>query len=306
MIDTINHRIPTLKATLGVDNAPGFKAVVYPSIRAATPSFPPFSQTATDQYIFAGFAQPEYRLFVQGRMNSSTFTHELAHLFTHEAVSSALAVGLPSWLGEGLARFLESGSSDRSNERLRSSVHPDELLSLRNMQTIPGQRSDVFIFYPQAGAFVGYLIEEYGHDMMASYLAAINSGQTLLGGFETVFGRSLYDVENDWRKLFGAAPLAVASATSEPDSSAENSATSTTVPLIDYDTVASQSSQPAKTATSTPPITVSPETLPPANDASIAEKTDPSLLVAGIVIGMSIIIGLWLFTSRRILPKPKA
>jgi hypothetical protein len=174
------------------------------------------------------------------------------------------------------------------------------------MQTIPGQRSDVFIFYPQAGAFVGYLIEEYGHDMMASYLAAINSGQTLLGGFETVFGRSLYDVENDWRKLFGAAPLAVASATSEPDSSAENSATSTTVPLIDYDTVASQSSQPAKTATSTPPITVSPETLPHANDASIAEKTDPSLLVAGIVIGMSIIIGLWLFTSRRILPKPKA
>jgi hypothetical protein len=106
LVETIDNRIPTLQATLGVTETPDFKAIVFPSIQAATPSFPPVSQTATDQYLFAGFAQTEYRLFVQGQMNSTTFTHELAHLYTHEAVSDALAGGLPSWLNDGLAIFL--------------------------------------------------------------------------------------------------------------------------------------------------------------------------------------------------------
>ncbi|MEE8047156.1 MAG: hypothetical protein V3T49_09960, partial [Dehalococcoidia bacterium] len=146
LADTVDFRIPTLQATLGVTETPEFKAIVFPSIKDATPSFPPVSQTATDSFLFAGFAQPEYRLFVQGQVNSTTFTHELAHLYTHEAISSALQGGLPSWLGEGLARFLETGSSESSNARLRSSVRPDELLPLRNMISIPGKRSDVFIF----------------------------------------------------------------------------------------------------------------------------------------------------------------
>ncbi|MDA1280235.1 MAG: hypothetical protein O3B95_09405, partial [Chloroflexi bacterium] len=151
LVAQTNSRIGTLKSVLGVGETPDFKAVVFPSVREATPSFPPVSQTATDQFVFAGFAQPQYRLFVQGEMNPTTFIHELAHLYTHEAVSSSLLGGLPAWLNEGLARFLETGSTNSSNARLRSSVRPDELLSLRNMGTVPGQRSDVFIFYPQAG-----------------------------------------------------------------------------------------------------------------------------------------------------------
>jgi hypothetical protein len=111
LVEITNSRIPSLKKVLGVDSTPDFKAVVFPSIKAATPSFPPVSQTATDQFLFAGFAQPQYRLFVQGQMNPTTFIHELAHLYTHEAVQSPLTGDLPSWLNEGLARFLETGST---------------------------------------------------------------------------------------------------------------------------------------------------------------------------------------------------
>ena len=338
LINRVNARIPGIKNVLGAGDTPDFpifKAVVFPSVKDATPSFPPVSQTATDQLLFAGFAQPQYRLFVQGQMNSSTFVHELTHLYTHEVVSSPLQTGIPSWLNEGLARFLETGSSSGSNTRLRSRARPDEFLSLRNMRSVPGQRSDVLIFYPQAGAFVGYLVEEYGAESMAAFLAVINGGQQLLPGFKGVYGRSLYDVENDWRARFDAGPLAIPSATPDPPRTASGSPQGTSVPLVDYSasakvatvlaplpTAAPQTSNVVSgTADSSPPpgkLLLDPDPGPDPgpdpnsgldldldsgpgpdlnSDPDLDPDPDPTIFV--LVAVLSIVAGVWLFTYRR-------
>jgi len=305
LVVTIDHRIPTLQTTIGVSDTPDFKAIVFPSIKDATPSFPPVSQTATDQFLFAGFAQPQYRLFVQGQMNSTTFTHELAHLYLHEAMSSSLASSMPSWLNEGLARFLESGSSEQSNERLRASVRPDELLSLKHMGTIPGKRSDVLIFYPQAGAFVGYLVEEFSHATMAEFLAAMNGGQPLTTAFEEIYGKSLYKVKNDWRDMFNADPLALPSATAEPADTTDSAVRSTPVPLLAYGSGVPITRKPEPETQPESLPTVTPQTAPKSGESADVQDSGPDPLVAGIVIGMSLIIGIWLFTSRRKMPKRK-
>jgi len=313
LVETIDHRIPTLQATLGVTETPDFKAIVFPSVQAATPSFPPVSQTATDQYLFAGFAQPEYRLFVQGQMNSTTFTHELAHLYTHEAVSDAFVGALPAWLNEGLARFLESGSSQNSNKRLLSQVRPNELLALSHMASIPGKSRDVFIFYPQAGAIVGYIVEEFGHEKMANYLAAVNNGGTINGSFKEVYGKSIYEVENDWRAEFDAAPLPINEETPEATDSTSD-LDRTGVPLVGFEPVKTGpetgsdagSGQPAQTAAANPFPTVTPELPLPGFPGFVEEKPAPNWFVAGIAIALSVIIGVWLFLSRRKMPKQKS
>jgi hypothetical protein len=299
LTEAIDFRIPMLQATLGMTETPDFKAVVFPSIKAATPSFPPVSQTATDEFLFAGFAQPQYRLFVQGQLNSTTFTHELAHLYTHEAVASAFQGGIPSWLGEGLARFLETGSSESSNARLISSVRPDELLPLRNMISIPGKRSDVFIFYPQAGAFVGYLIEEFGHDSMADLLALINDGESLQSGFELTFGKSLYKVENDWRATFNAAALVVPTATVQSSGSTADSVVGTQIPLVDFEPLLDEVFAPSSTVSPASLPTVIPKIPPVQSDIAVPADDDPNYMAAAIVIVLSIAVGVWLFTSRR-------
>ncbi|MBN4064577.1 hypothetical protein JYU04_02455 [Dehalococcoides mccartyi] len=305
LVATVDHRIPTLEATLGVTDPPDFKAIVFPSIKAATPSFPPVSQTATDQFLFAGFAQPQYRLFVQGQMNSTTFTHELAHLYTHEATSASFLAGVPSWLGEGLSRFLETGSSERSNERLRESVRPDELLSLKHMQTVPGQRSDVFIFYPQAGAFVGYLVEEYSHETMADFLAMLNKGRSIQDAFELIYDKTLYEVENDWRALFKADALPIPSATVESGDAGEI-IVDTQVPLIDYESLNTGAPHPTSTVAPASLPTVTPRNLPEFPSSLSDGQPTPNWTVAGLIIGLSVITGIWLFTSRRRMPKRKS
>jgi len=308
LIATVDYRIPSLKATLGVTDPPNFKAIIFPSIQAATPSFSPVSQTATEQYLFAGFAHPEYRLFVQGQMSSTTFTHELAHLYSHEATSSSFT-GIPSWLGEGLSRFLESGSSESSNHLLRSSVRPDELLSLNHMQTIPGQRSDVLIFYPQAGAFVGYLIEKYSHATMADFLAQLNRGRSVQDAFELIYDKPIYEAENDWRTLFNADPLPAPVATAVPVEISGERVPNMPVPLVDYEAAAAAYTgrHPDSTSTISPSAfpKVTPENLQIFSPDDIEEKNDSDWLAAGLIIGLSLVTGVWLFTSRRTMPKRK-
>ena len=298
LITQVNARIPTIKKVVGVNSTPEFKAVVFPSVQEATPSFPPISQTATDQLFFAGFAQPQYRLFVQGQMNTLTFIHELTHLYVHEAVSSSLTARIPSWLDEGLAVFLETGKSEPSSERLRSSVRPDELLPLRNMNTIPGRRDDVFIFYPQAGAFVGYLVEEYGADTMARYLAGINNGQSAAENFNEIYGRSIYEIENNWRSNFNATPITIPPPTPEPNKTTKHSIQSTPVPLVNYKV----SSEKTSEATSyipkvTPTIpTVKNDDKNSTND--IATRSSSRQLVPAITVALTIIMALGFFTFR--------
>ena len=293
LVTQVNARIPTIKKVVGVNNTPEFKAVVFPSVQEATPSFPPISKTATDQLFFAGFAQPQYRLFVQGQMNTLTFIHELTHLYVHEAVSSSLTARMPSWLDEGLAVFLETGKSEPSNQRLRSSVRPDELLLLRNMNTIPGRREDVFIFYPQAGAFVGYLVEKYGADTMARYLAGINNGESAIENFKEIYGSSIYEIENDWRSTFNATPITIPSPTSEPSRTTKHSMQSTPVPLVDYKV------NTEKTSGATPytPKVSSTTTVKNSTD-DMATRSSSRQLVPTITIGLTIIMALGFFAFR--------
>ena len=293
LITQVNARIPTIKKVVGVNNTPEFKAIVFPSVQEATPSFPPISKTATDQLFFAGFAQPQYRLFVQGQMNTLTFIHELTHLYVHEAVSSSLTARMPSWLDEGLAVFLETGKSEPSNQRLRSSVRPDELLLLRNMNTIPGRREDVFIFYPQAGAFVGYLVEKYGAETMARYLAGINNGESAIENFKEIYGSSIYEIENDWRSTFNATPITIPSPTSEPSRTTKHSMQSTPVPLVDYKV------NTEKTSGATPytPKVSSTTTVKNSTD-DMATRSSSRQLVPTITIGLTIIMALGFFAFR--------
>ena len=290
LVTQVNARIPTIKKVVGVNNTPEFKAIVFPSVQEATPSFPPISKTATDQLFFAGFAQPQYRLFVQGQMNTLTFIHELTHLYVHEAVSSSLTARMPSWLDEGLAVFLETGKSEPSNQRLRSSVRPDELLLLRNMNTIPGRREDVFIFYPQAGAFVGYLVEKYGADTMARYLAGINNGESSIENFKEIYGSSIYEIENDWRSTFNATPITIPSPTSEPSRTTKHSMQSTPVPLVDYKV----NTEKTSVATSYTPKVSSTTTVKNSTD-DMATRSSSRQLVPTITIGLTIIMAFGLF-----------
>ena len=209
--DLVDHAVavlPSITATIGVDEPPTIKAVLFDSVRQATPYFPPVSKTATDRQFFAGFAMSEYGLFVMASPSRGIFVHEMTHLVVAESEKSPLGRDAPSWLNEGLAVYFQNEGDVRSLERrLAGPARQGNLLPIKNMNRVPGRRDEINVFYPQSGHFVAYLINSYGHERVGALLENLDSGQEIADAFQSAYGESLYDVENVWRSKMGAGPL---------------------------------------------------------------------------------------------------
>jgi hypothetical protein len=230
MADRVDSSWQQIAAALGL--APGsverFRAIIYPNVDAATSAFPPTSAAATDGEYFGGFAMDRYGLFILGGPSPGTVIHELTHLLVGSKVNSLLSPGVPSWLNEGLAQYFEAGNSEYYTSQLGRAARNDDLLVLRNRNSVPSQRADISIFYLEVGSFVGQLIEQRGDDRMAETLRLINEGDDAADAIEAAYGVPLWQLENEWRVRLGASELpAPATPTPSPDSSPTTSPTST-------------------------------------------------------------------------------
>ena len=197
----VAERLDEIKALLGLEASKRQKAVIFNSSREARRSFPTISGRATQDQLYAGFAYGDYDLFVLIGLSRSGMVHEMTHLLIDEAIGSPFAV-IPSWLNEGLAMHFEPGSRGRDSTLLRA-AQQDELLSLRNMGSVPGRPGDVRLFYAQARSIVDYLMDAYEQDRMAAMLRAINDGVRIEQAVEAAYGMSLDDLDREWRGQLG-------------------------------------------------------------------------------------------------------
>jgi hypothetical protein len=207
LLEQVAGRILRIVSTVGGDPAGGnYRAILFNSNSEARKAFPFISQAASDGHVFAGFAYEQYGLFVLDHAGVQGVTHELTHLLFGRATNAPTAKR-PAWLNEGLAVYFETGSRASSGSRLRGFVRDGRLLSLRSMNSIPGRPEQIDVFYPQAGNFVGYLIERHGEERMRRLVAAFRGGALPLIAVQTAYGVSLDELEAQWRRDVGAAPL---------------------------------------------------------------------------------------------------
>ena len=249
-------RLPDMTDTVGITNPPTIKAVLFNSVSEASPYFPRVSQTATDRQFFAGFAMPEYGLFIIAAPSREIFVHEMTHLVIAEALQSPVGHGAPSWLDEGLAVYFQNdGDTSPLRAHVSRAARRGQLIPIRNMNRMPGQRDDVSLFYPQSAHVVAYLIDEYGRQRIARLLAALDSGLEITKAFQSAYGKPLHQVENEWRASAGAQPLP----TPAPTADRKPGPLPTQLPLLP---------PPVDTAPGTPTEYAAPPLLPPPVDTA--------------------------------------
>jgi hypothetical protein len=138
-------------------------------------------------------------------------------------------------LNEGLAQYFEAGSASYYSRQLGAAARSGDLLTLRTRKAVPSKADEISLFYVEAGSFVGELIELEGPERMAETLRLINDGSTAAEAMETVYGRPLWQIENEWRERLGASalpapvdtsatPPAQANATAKPQATATSTA----------------------------------------------------------------------------------
>lgn len=133
--------------------------------------------------------------------------HECVHLYS-------ILVGRPSdFFNEGIAVALQTDpynndyeAREKSGERVHDLVKRYKdggvLIPIDNILDSSGFRSgDFTIAYPEAGSFVGYLIDTYGIEQLKNFFASssyYDSVAEIKTKFQSIYGISINDVEQDW------------------------------------------------------------------------------------------------------------
>ena len=158
-------------------------------------------------------------LVLSGNRDIGTLTHELTHILVGRAAGGSNPL-VPLWLNEGLAEF---GNLDKGLSYvyfLDWAVDTNRLIPFTRLQSFPGDPNLVIVSYGQSRNFVEYLIETYGADMIAETLSSIGEGRSGDIAIRNVYGKTLQQLDNEWRSHIGADPFVQPTPTPTPEAEA--------------------------------------------------------------------------------------
>ncbi len=146
--------------------------------------------------------------------------HEITHVVTSEAGDGAFT-SIPSWLDEGLATYAQSNKGTRA-AAVEFAIRTDDTMRLRNMASPTNRAELIELFYGQSWYVVQYLIDTYGEQSMADFLATIKAGNTTDAALGEVYGLDQDSLYNEWRVSVGLAeieyaPVVEATSVAAPD-----------------------------------------------------------------------------------------
>lgn len=155
-------------------------------------------------------------LVLSGNRDIGTLTHELTHILVGRAAGGTSAL-VPLWLNEGLAEYgnLDPGLS--YDYFLEWAVDTDRLAPFTRLRSFPGDPDLVLVSYGQSKSMVNYMIEEYGGDKIAEVLAIISDGMNADIAVRDVYGKTIQELDNEWRSVIGADEYVPPTATATPD-----------------------------------------------------------------------------------------
>ena len=126
--------------------------------------------------------------------------HEVIHVLLNHSLGPTIAL-----LGEGIAVYL-SGSWQRKKVHAvaRDLLAKNELIPIESIVDTHRFRAQPdAVTYPEAGSFVGYLVERYGIENLKKiypYPSSRTTAQQFAGRLENVYKKNLRELEREWHR----------------------------------------------------------------------------------------------------------
>lgn len=212
----------------------------------------PRSATISRELVTEGqaFGDENTVLVLAGRSDIGTATHEITHILVDRATNGAALV--PFWLNEGLAEFGNLDQTISYTRFLEWGIGTGRLPSFSALTRPPGDPNLTLVGYGSGRSAVDFMITEFGEAKMAELLSALGTGLPIQGAVQLVYGMSLDELENGWRRSIGA-DLFVAPSPTPTSSVPTATATPSGLGLLTLDEIAA-----AGQVTPTPESTSSP------------------------------------------------
>lgn len=134
--------------------------------------------------------------------------HELAHVMLYQKLGEDYN-NLPHWLTEGLASTVELFPNPDYPLLLEKAYEQDLLLQLPALcNSFPTDANNFLLAYAESASFTWYLQGEYGNSGLESLVNAYADGLDCNSGTDSVFDKTLSELERSWRQVtFNENPL---------------------------------------------------------------------------------------------------
>jgi hypothetical protein len=167
----------------------------------------------------AGHASPEQNTAVvtippgpaQSYEIQRQIPHEVAHITLYQWLGADY-YNLPQWLREGLSSMTELFPNPDYALLLNNAYETETLQPMASLcESFPMEASGFLLAYAQATDFSWFLFENYGRSGLDALVAAYADGLSCDQGTQEAFGKSLNELERDWRRqTFGENTLLAA------------------------------------------------------------------------------------------------
>jgi hypothetical protein len=156
-----------------------------------------------------GRAYPEFGIVLIGvppselAFGKRAVPHEFSHLIVHRATRNPYS-GLPRWLDEGIAMWVEGDLEREYRNALDRAVRTNTLLSLKTLSSnFPADSNQATLAYAQSYSVVAYIREQFGAQKLAELLKVFKEGSTDDGALQKVLSLSTEDLDARWRASLG-------------------------------------------------------------------------------------------------------
>ncbi|GIW06715.1 MAG: hypothetical protein KatS3mg060_1520 [Dehalococcoidia bacterium] len=282
--------VNALRDQAGVQLSEPLTIVAYATTADLDSAYPPRSQSSRGTRAGVSVSGFNVVLITTDGDAVGTTAHEVTHAVVEDTIGPAASGGFPMWLNEGLATYFQPSQGSEWSQYLQQAIRVDRVMPLRFLKAYPGREEEWLLVYAEGVSMVKYLLTTYGAQKMGDLLRAYRDGDTDERTFERVYGKSLIDLENEWRASIGVKPLD--STTASPPSN-QPQARPTLPPMV----IDQPGNQPGGAPTTAPPSSPSGQTSQP----SRLQAALP-LLAAGagvLVLMLFLAIGVAVVVRRR-------
>jgi hypothetical protein len=133
--------------------------------------------------------------------------HELTHWVTGDYVYNSYGAGLPTWLDEGLATYIQN---EQDASWLQLAIQQNLLLSVRTLAApFSAVAQQAYISYAESHSIVTYLLDTYGKDKMLQLLNVFHQGSTYDDALQQVYGFDQDGLNTLWLQSIGVKTSAI-------------------------------------------------------------------------------------------------